>query len=479
MRRHASLVVSIALLVTTAHGMAQQLDVFGTRAQVSATPGAAMIGETGCRLPPDGQPIELAEAILQALCTSPQARGAWADARAHAAALGIADAAYLPQLSATAGIERDTLSSTYDGSAFGESAIRHSQNASSRYGSLSLNWVVFDFGKRAAARRQAGALLAAANATQSEVLESVMLDTAQAFYALDDALALLDAAHRTEDIARLSLEAARARHDAGVGTLGDELRARTSYQRSRLDRVSAQGDAQVADGALAVAMGLDANTPVRIAPASSDGDTDRETLAGVGELIEEAKRRHPRLIAARAQVEAALAGADAARTQGRPTIALVGSLSQNNPSYQQQPQGLLSPRLSNSRGSTLGVQVTIPLFEGFASGYRVAQADAQANARLAALHDAELQVSLEVWKRYHEVETNAANLENARNLVDSAGRALTVAQGRYQEGVGTFSELLDTQVALADARKQRVQVESRWRTARLRLAASLGRLGRP
>nr|WP_279609585.1 TolC family protein [Burkholderia gladioli] len=123
--------------------------------------------------------------------------------------------------------------------------------------------------------------------------------------------------------------------------------------------------------------------------------------------------------------------------------------------------------------------MTIPLFEGFASGYRVAQADAQANARLAALHDAELQVSLEVWKRYHEVETNAANLENARNLVDSAGRALTVAQGRYQEGVGTFSELLDTQVALADARKQRVQVESRWRTARLRLAASLGRLGRP
>ncbi len=339
--------------------------------------------------------------------------------------------------------------------------------------------MVFDFGKRAAALRQAGALLAAANATQSEVLESVMLDTAQAFYALDDALALLEAAHRTEDIARLSLEAARARHDAGVGTLGDELRARTSYQRSRLDRVSAQGDAQVADGTLAVAMGLDANTPVRIAPASSDEDTDRETLAGVGELIDEAKRRHPRLIAARAQFEAALAGADAARTQGRPTIALVGSLSQNNPSYQQQPQGLLSPRLSTSRGSTLGVQVTIPLFEGFASGYRVAQADAQANARLAALHDAELQVSLEVWKRYHEVETNAANLENARNLVDSAGRALTVAQGRYQEGVGTFSELLDTQVALADARKQRVQVESRWRTARLRLAASLGRLGRP
>ncbi|XOD01283.1 TolC family protein [Burkholderia sp. 22PA0099] len=472
--------MAIALLMTTAHGMApQQFDVFGTRAQVSATPSAAMIGETECRPLPDGQPIDLADAILQALCASPQARGAWANARAQAAALGIADAAYLPQMSATAGIERDALSSSYDGSAFGDGAIRRSQNASSRYGSLSLNWVLFDFGKRAAARRQAGALLAAANATQSEVLESVMLDTAQAFYALADAQALLNAADRAENIARLSLEAARARHDAGAGTLGDELRARTSYQRSLLDRVSAQGDVQVADGALAVAMGRYANTPVRIAPASSDEDTDRETLAGVGQLIEEAKRRHPRLIAARAQVEAALAGADAARAQGRPTIALVGSLSQNNPSYQQQPQGLLSPRLSTSRGSTLGVQLTIPLFEGFASGYRVAQADAQADARLAALHDTELQVSLEVWKRYHEAETNAANLKNVRDLVDSAGRALKVAQGRYQEGVGTFSELLDTQVALADARRQRVQVESRWRSARLRLAASLGRLGRP
>jgi outer membrane protein len=40
--------------------------------------------------------------------------------------------------------------------------------------------------------------------------------------------------------------------------------------------------------------------------------------------------------------------------------------------------------------------------------------------------------------------------------------------------VGTITELLSAQTALADARRQRVLALSRWRTAKLKLASSLG-----
>ncbi|CAG9249669.1 TolC family protein [Burkholderia cepacia] len=463
--------VSIAVLAMPACANAQAIDVFRTLDHVSATPTTPILRDASCRAMPEDRPLELDDAILQAICASPQARRAWAEARVQAAALGVADSAYLPTVNATVGVEHDTLSTTYDYSAFGASEIRRSQSASSRYGMLTLNWVLFDFGKRDAARRRAGALLVVANAAQDEVLQSVILNAAQAFYALRNARASLDAAQRTESIAQESFGQASAKHAAGAGTLADELQARTSYRRAMLDRVSADGEARVASGALAVTMGLDANVPVRIDSPELTVEGQAELDAGVDQLIDEAKRRQPKLAAARARLDAARANVDAARAQGRPTIALTGSVTQNSPSYQQQ-----SVPVTGSRGSTIGVQLTIPLFEGFASGYRTGQAQAQAEAQEAALHDAELQVSLDVWTSYQSLRADAANLSNSRELLADALRALDVARGRYKEGVGTFTELLNAQTALADAQKQRVLAVSKWRNARLKLFASLGRL---
>ncbi|VBB17144.1 Outer membrane protein tolC precursor [Burkholderia stabilis] len=450
------------------------LDVFRTRDDVSETPAVPLLRDASCHPLPDAHPLELNDAILQAICAHPQARRAWADARAQAAALGVATAAYLPTLNATAGIQRNTLSTTYDYSMFGTGSISRSQNTSSKYGALNLSWVLFDFGKRGAARRQALALLAAANATQDDTLQTVFFDTAQAFYALRDAQASLDAARQIEATAGESVAEANARHKAGVGTLADELQARTSYRRAVLDRVSAEGSTHAAMGTLAVAIGRDANTAMQITFQESDVGMPDEIGAGIDQLIDAAKQRRPRLVAARAKLDAARANADAARAQDRPTISLVGNLTQNNPSYQQQPQSI---PITRSRGSMIGVQVTIPLFEGFAAGYRVEQARAQVDAQEAAVRDTELQVSLDVWKSYHGVQTDMANLVNSRDLLNDAQRALDIARGRYKEGVGAFTELLNAQTALADARKQRVMALSKWRIARLKLAASLGKLG--
>jgi outer membrane protein len=337
---------------------------------------------------------------------------------------------------------------------------------------LNVSWVLFDFGRRGAHLRQARELLAAADAARNDALQTVLYDTARAYYAVRDAEASVDAACEMERIAKESLAAARAKHDAGVGTLGDRLQAQTTYRRATLDRVNSQGNLKAVVGALAVSMGLDANTPLRLTVSEPLGEQN-EVTADINALIDEAKMRQPKLAIARAELAAAHANVEAVRAQARPTISMSGSFMQSTSSGQQQ---IGPPTTSRSRSSRIGLQLTIPLFDGFASSYRVAHAQSQADVQASELHDTELQVSLDVWTSYQALKADAINLTTTRDLLDDARRSLDIARGRYQEGVGTLFELLTAQTALTDAQKQRVLAVSKWRTARLGLAASLGRL---
>jgi outer membrane protein len=463
----------LAPILWAAAAHADSFDAFRTDDRPPALPSTPMPRDTWCQPTPPDQLLELGDAVREAICAHPRARQAWASVRAQAEAVDVAKAAYLPKLDATAGIQRNTLSTTYDYSSVGLGSQRQSQNSTTKYAGLNLSWVLFDFGKRSAGLHQARALLAAANAEHGGALQAVFFNAAQAYYEVQSAQAAVDAAKQAERIANDSLASASAKHAAGAGTLGDQLQAQTQYRRAVLDRVSAEGDLYVAKGALAVAMGRDVNMPVKIA-ADTPVRNDATTAEGVDQLIKEAAAHNPKLLAARAKLDQARATVDAARAQGRPTLSLIGSYTYNDPSYQTQPESF---PITRSRGSTIGLQLSIPLFEGFASSHRVEQAKAQADAQQAVLRDTELQVSLDVWKSYQELQAAMTNLQASGALLSGAQRSLDIARGRYKEGVGSFTELLNAQTAFVDARKQRVLAVSKWRTERLRLAASLGRLG--
>ncbi|WP_150621458.1 TolC family protein [Pandoraea horticolens] len=467
-QRLANLLSAVALIASVFPAHAQRLDVPLTHTDVPATPGASMASSISCDGAKAGdRPLALEDAILLAICSHPLLEGAWADARAAAADVDVSKAAYWPTLNATTGVERDNATTNYN--------LGYSQNQSStsRYGMLNLSWVLFDFGKRGATLDRARALLRAANAANNDALQRVFYDAAQAFYALRDAQAALDAAHAVERGAQESLAEANARHDGGTGTLADSLQAQTDYRKALLERVNAEGELQSAVGTLATTLGVDPDTPLRIADAGPSPDLG-EFTSGVSDLIAEAKLHHPTLIAAREKLEAARDQIRIVRTQTLPTISLIGNLSRNNPSFQQQSGPL---QVQSSHGNSIGIQISIPLFDGFLSGHRVAQAKAQAEAQEANVRSTELKVSLDVWKSYHNLNTDTANLDNSQHLLDIALRSLEVARGRYKAGVGTFTELLNAQLALADARRQRVLAVSKWRVARLKLAESLGRLG--
>ncbi|MBC7945809.1 MAG: TolC family protein, partial [Burkholderiales bacterium] len=153
-----------------------------------------------------------------ALANHPAAREAWAAARAQAAELGIFQADYLPQLSGNLGVtQSQSLSSSGT-----------SVPAQTRYGpSISLTYVLFDFGIRANQVEAASYRLLAANLIQNRALQDIVLGVEQAYYQLLGFEQLLSANRLTLKNAETSLEAANGRRKAGLATSGDVFRAQT------------------------------------------------------------------------------------------------------------------------------------------------------------------------------------------------------------------------------------------------------------
>jgi outer membrane protein len=104
-------------------------------------------------------------------------------------------------------------------------------------------------------------------------------------------------------------------------------------------------------------------------------------------------------------------------------------------------------------------------------GARGASGFEQADAELSSV---EQKVALEVWQAYQTLQTRPGQHQK---LLGYASKSLEVAQGRFKAGVGSTLELLEAQRAMADAAQQRINALATWRATRLRLAASLGRLG--
>lgn len=432
------------------------IDPFSTATSIPPRPALNAPASEGsgqpCDLPRSGAPLGVIDAVDLALCKNPQTREIWANARAQAALVGVAQAAYLPAL---------------DGKVTGSRSTSNSVETRQRSASLTLSWLLFDFGARAANLENARQLLEAASATLDSTVQAVFLTALQSYYAAQASRAALTAAQESEKASRESLSAAEVRYQVGIGTPADRLQAQTAWSQATLNRIKAEGEVRNSYGTLANVMGLDANQPLTltdIAPVTPDAAFERDVDA----LIEEARQRRPDLKSAEAQFKAAQSNVDFTRAAGLPTLSLGAG-----PTWQNTNGG--SGNISTN-GNTIGLTLTLPIFSGFSTTYKVRNAEAQAEARAAQRDRVRLQVALDVWKAYQSLTTANQSIRTTIDLLASAEQSERVALGRYKAGVGTILDVLTAQSALASARLQRVQATLDWHVYRATLAQAIGAL---
>jgi TolC family type I secretion outer membrane protein len=402
----------------------------------------------------------LPQVVDLALGNNPLTKAAWYQARAAAAEMGSKRSAWFPSLEADANLTRQK--QTFNGS-----TGRFTQLQTTYGPSLTLNYLLFDFGGRNADVEEAQQSLYEADWTHNAAIQNVVLLVEQQYYAYLNAKAQAGAAQASLTQARESLTAADERHKAGVATIADVLQAKTAASQAELALETAQGQIQTIRGSLATALGVPANIPVEVGDLPETVDVD-QAIGTVDELIRRAELERPDLASARLEVSRAQAHVRSVRSSGLPTLSLIG--------------GLSHPYFYSAGGTTSATNYSgvilfrFPLFTGFQTTYDTLQAKEEVHVAEQQAQTLQDQVLLQVWTSYYNVQTAAKRVTTAKDLLASAAQSQDVAIGRYKTGVGSIIDLLTAQSAFASARAQEAQARSDWFLAVAQLAHDTGSL---
>ncbi|AON55121.1 TolC family protein [Herbaspirillum seropedicae] len=408
-----------------------------------------------------GKALSLADAIDQALCQQPQIQAAWAAIKLQAAQLGEARAGYLPTV--TSGASKLNSATQYEGGS-------GRRSLTTLYATLT--WRLLDFGGRSANQRAADAMLQSALASHDAAVQKALASVVASYYEVQSSSASQQAREKSQQLARQLLETAIRREQRGVGSLPETLQARTFLAKAELEQARASGQHKKAQAMLAAAMGLlreAQDVPVlTLVPEQEEYPDGLEQ--NLPAWLQAARQYHPAILAARAQLEAAREKLQVARSEGMPTLDLSASQYANG-----------RPNQAGNRGDRermVGLNLTVPIFEGFARDYKVGGAQAQIEAREAELQEVQTQVLGDIASTYAEAMTALNSLSSSRRLLEAAQGAVDSVRRKYDAGAADIVEMLNAQTALSEADQERVKAMSDWRSARLRLLANAGRMGR-
>lgn len=406
--------------------------------------------------------LSLAEAIDLALCNNPQIKQAWTQIKIQAGALGEAKSAYLPIINAT-------YSSVQTKVNYSENTTYSNSITSGHTAYLNATWRLFDFGGRAANSASSNLLLSAALASHNATIQKVLQSVIQSYFDVLTNATNVQAKDDETLFAKRSWEATLRREIKGVSAKSDSLQAQAALAKAQLANSRAQGNYRKAYANLIFAMGL--TTGSKITFEDTKEYPLEQNLKDLNSWLEAAQQEHPAIKAAKARRDSAQEKIFVARSMGLPTLDFAGNFYQNG--YPN--QGI---QTTKSNTTTVGLTLSVPIFEGFGTTYKIRGAQAQVEKAQAELEDTEHQILTEIVKSHADAISSLANLESSQKLLEAAGVALDSAVKRYDAGAADILELLNSQKALAEAREERIRCVSEWRSARLRLMADAGLLGR-
>jgi outer membrane protein TolC len=351
-------------------------------------------------------------------------------------------------------------------SAFGElKAIEPSDIALNRDNNdssarIALSKRLYDFGYSEALEESARLAGNGSEWRHLAARQKAHLEIMRSFF--DVILADLQFARDNEAMAGAYINADRARDRHELGRISDValLELEAEYQEALRLRNESQALQRAARSRLAISMGRPDELVAHVVPPPAP-DTG-EVLPDYEGLLDEVMRENPALRAQSADVEAALAGVQAARAGHGPVISGELDASWYN----------RKTNTTNPLGAALLLEV--PLLTGGAKDADVAAARAElrsSQAKLGVTEYALRQKVLDLWLRLGNLRTRLQALEvrgDYRELYLDRSRAL------YELEVKT--DLGDAMTEISAVRLEVAQAEFEWRMAQAELAALAGRL---
>ena len=401
--------------------------------------------------------LTLPDLIQIGICNNPALSRGYMSVKASEAAYGQSQSAYLPSVTVRGNMSRD----------YSKTEDVDSQKDHPYSGNVALSWLIYDFGGRSATADQMKSYLDSAQFTYNATLHDTVLAINQAYFDLLSAQEVLKSSKTSEASFKKSYEESVKRFELGLVSASDKLLAKTSYEQSRLAVVQANNTLKKAQGTLAVLLNLSPDTPLTVSRPPKDRDiTKLETNQTVQELMETALTLRPELKSRQSDMSAAKHGIDIARAGALPSLNFGAEAGYNDNWKKHNPY---------QYGTSVGLTLSIPLFNGFSDMYNIAKAKYQ--YRQAALSVVETQDSVrnDVWSSYQDYVTAVDSYDISRKTLESALENERVAFASYQVGRGSILELLTAGSQLATARQQVIVAFYSVLTSKANLYRAIGR----
>ena len=409
--------------------------------------------------PPAVLTVSLDEAVRLALATNPDIVRDTGAVRSARAAERTARAAYLPTFS----LESNLLRSTNPGPFSQPGALASTSNRSAAAG-LGANLDLYTGGRRGADRRRADAITDASNAGLLARRYAVTLDAQRAVFDQLRARDLVRVQQARVARAEQGLSYAQHRHEAGVATRSDELRARLERSQALQQLIATEGELRSARYVLGRVVGVDGAVDAQpidtLAPHPMALDD-----SGIVHLIAEGA---PIVQSAVAEDRAATAGVRAARARYAPTVQLAGAYRVIGQSDAVVP-GTKDPVWA------LRLGLSYPLFDGFQRDESVTRARVESDALSATLRDTRRGARVDAERALVTLHVAETRIVLAREGVDVATEDLRVVQVRYQAGAASILDLITSQTNLTSAESSLVDARFDYAVARAELSALAGR----
>ncbi len=324
--------------------------------------------------------------------------------------------------------------------------------------------------------------------TTQQVVTGVRLAYLDALLAESD-LRLLE---RSIERVRQTLEETRALNRAGLTSEYDVLRIEVEFANVSANLQRARNAVGARKRSLLVEMGYDPDAEIdlegqleEVDPESLEANTPENVdlivlvgLPGVlqrtlGELLQVGSEGRSDLRQLRATILLERAQLNLEKGEFIPTLSLFG----NYTLQAQQDGGLDFFGTENQRtsSSAVGVQVQVPIFQGFGRFARVHQAEAAVGQSETRLARAEQDATNEIRTLFEAVDEALARARSQFRAVEQADRGFEIASAEYREGIGSQLQMTDAEESLRRAQFNYAQAiyDYLWARAQLELAVGL------
>lgn len=336
---------------------------------------------------------------------------------------------------------------------------------------VTLNQLLTDFGHTVNLVASSKLLEKAQNATALATTEDIVLLTDQAFYNALQAQALLKVAQQTVDTRQSVENQIHTLTENKLKSTLDLTFAQVNLSEAKLLALDAQNNVESTLATLTAVLGLDRRVQLELSSVDTEPPSPP---VDIDVLIKTALDQRPDLEAVNYDQQAAEKFRRAQRDQLFPTISALGMAGVTPVRPDCFGGGCFPNYFISSWYGAIGVNLTVPIFNGFLFSAQASDAKYRAQAAAENVRDLRDSVVRDVRTAWLATNTAFQRVTVSEELAKQADLSLSLAQQRYQLGLGSIVELSQAQLQQTDAAIAYVNAQYQYRLALSTLNFQIG-----